>query len=171
MSLDTLVALAAAVRQLLKDVVWLKKKAEEPRIVYVSVSGGESGSAKTDSYCLFGGFGLVDANPLIYCNMMGWLSSNVEVDVQNKLVACTIKRIRLNVYSNALVNDAVITLRKNGAGTTLQLTIPAGATGHFEKAVDVEFIDGDLASWKLETTCGELVNNLYAHCFIEVINH
>jgi len=53
----------------------------------------------------------------------------------------------IQVLSNTLSGASTVTLRRNGAGTAITLTIPGGATGVFsDVAHSVAFAAGDLAS-------------------------
>jgi len=68
----------------------------------------------------------------------------IESSAQTKITDGTVTALRVNIYSNSLGGDTTVTLRKNGADTSLTGTIPAGSTGQFEFTGSVSISKDDL---------------------------
>jgi len=81
-----------------------------------------------------------------YFNYWGGYASGYESSAQLKVIAGTITKLRINITANDLNSDSTITLRKNGADTSITGTITAGETGQLEFTGSVSVADGDLIS-------------------------
>lgn len=69
--------------------------------------------------------------------------------------AGTVKNVRLinnNSASTCGVGPTVFTLRKNGADTTISMSVPQGSSAQVTSANTVSFVAGDLLSWR--GSCG-----------------
>lgn len=64
----------------------------------------------------------------------------------------TFNRLSFRVTLNTLNNDAFITLRKNGANTSLAKTVSSTATGVFSTTINVSSAADDLISLQINTT-------------------
>ena len=85
-------------------------------------------------------------NQTTYIAYHGGYSAGFESSAQLRTSSCTVTSISINVTGNTLNSASTITLRKNGAATSLTGTINAGQTGQLNFTGSVDFADGDLLS-------------------------
>jgi len=104
---------------------------------------------------IMAGYGWIPSNLTLYNTVEGRFACiATEADTQcTARCAFTARNMCLNLYQNSLDGtSSVFTLRKNGADTTLTISVPNGTTGIFEDLVhSVAFIATDLLNWKLVT--------------------
>ncbi len=64
----------------------------------------------------------------------------------------TAKNVYVNILQNSVDGTSIYKLRKNGADSTLSVSIPAGTTGQFEDLVHTEdYIATDLVNWLVQS--------------------
>ena len=82
-------------------------------------------------------------------------TSTLAAESQRQLIsplAFTAKTLSLDISSNTNTDDTIFTIRKEGAGTALTITVAATLTGKFTFSTDVSFDKGDLMSLELDNT-------------------
>ena len=89
--------------------------------------------------------------PPVWCFLNGQWMDSVEGDTNTPMVSGKFTVFKLHLFFNNLTQDATFTLRKNGANTSMTITIPAGQTGFFTSTSSVSILTNDLCNIQIDT--------------------
>ena len=81
-----------------------------------------------------------------------------ETNAQQPFPTSTVTFAAIWITNNTLDQDATFTLRKNGAGTAMTVTIPAGNTGEFTATGSILVADGDLLDYEYDASTSTVGN-------------
>ena len=97
-------------------------------------------------------------------------TSNITTESQTRLDmprAGTFDNLKLNVISNGKDGATVYTLRKNGAATTLSISVNAATTGQFSDSDGVAFANNDELSYQVNASASTNVGTMISLSRVE----